>query len=194
MEPHESHELVETMEKHQHQNNRAALIISIFAMILAINNVGGANSTKEATQNNIKAANMYSFFQAKSVRQSSINLAIDDLKLQLIKQPSMSEEAKEAISKKIEEYEKRAARYESDPETKEGKVELLEKAKRFEEERDLALKRDPWFDYSEGILQIAIVLLSVSILASLPLLFWVGCGIGGIGLVGMLNGFFLFFG
>lgn len=192
MEPQESHEIVENAEKHLHENNRTALVISIFAMILAINNVGGANATKEATQNNIKASNAYAFFQAKSNRQLSLNLAIDDLKLQLLKQPTMPENAKEAISKKIEDYQTRIARYESDPESKEGKVELLEKAKHFEEERDLSLKKDPWFDYSEGILQIAIVLLSVSILASLPILFWVGCGVGGIGILGMLNGFFVF--
>lgn len=90
-------------------------------------------------------------------------------------------------------YEEEIARYESDEKTGEGKKQLLEKAKEHEIERDHALKQDPWFDYAEGILQIGIVLLSISILASLPVLTLVGVGLGILGAVCMLNGFFLFF-
>lgn len=59
--------------------------------------------------------------------------------------------------------------------------------------RDHALRQDPWFDYAEGALQIPIVLLSVSIVAGLPLLFWVGSALGALGALSALNDFFLFF-
>ena len=77
-------------------------------------------------------------------------------------------------------------------ETKEGKKELLMVAKEHEAVRDHAMRQDPWFDYAEGALQIAIVLLSVSIVAGLPLLFWAGTCLGALSALSALNGFFLF--
>ena len=57
--------------------------------------------------------------------------------------------------------------------------------------RDHALRQDPWFDYAGGMLQIAIVLLSVSIIASMPALFFAGTALGVLGLLATLNGFLL---
>ena len=68
---------------------------------------------------------------------------------------------------------------------------LLAQAKAHETARDHALRQDPWFDYAEGMLQIAIVLLSVSIIASMPALFFGGTALGLLGLMATLNGFFL---
>ena len=84
-------------------------------------------------------------------------------------------------------------RYESEPETREGKKELLARAKEHEELRDLAMRKDPWFDYAEGALQIAIVLLSVSILASMPVLYFTGLVLGLVGALSSANGFFLLY-
>jgi hypothetical protein len=91
------------------------------------------------------------------------------------------------------------ARYESEPHASgdilkgEGKKELTAKARYHEEKRDHALKQDPNFDYSTALLQIAIVLGSVAILAtSLPVLV-LSIGTGAVGTVLMLNGFFLLF-
>jgi hypothetical protein len=100
---------------------------------------------------------------------------------------------KEVIQKKIDDYKKTSDRYESEPDTKEGKKELLVRAKEHEKIRDHAMRQDPWFDYAEGMLQIAIVLLSVSILGSIPTLFVVGTLLGILGTVSTLNGFFLLF-
>jgi hypothetical protein len=57
----------------------------------------------------------------------------------------------------------------------------------------LRLRQDPWFDYGEGMLQIAIVLLSVSIIGSIPALFLAGGVLGFLGLLSTINGFFLLF-
>jgi hypothetical protein len=194
MEAHEASELVEDEAgENNRQKNRAALTISIFAMVLAITSLGGSNAGKEITQENILAANSYAFYQAKSIRQTTLKVAVADLELQLLREPAMPAAAKEAVSKKIEDYKKTVERYESEPETREGKKELMVRAKEHEELRDLAMRRDPWFDYAEGGLQIAIVLLSVSILASLPALYFTGLALGLVGTLFSANGFFLFF-
>jgi hypothetical protein len=103
----------------------------------------------------------------------------------------MPQKTKEIFIKKVDEYKSNIARYESEPDTKEGKKELLAIAKKHEALRDHALLQDPWFDYAEGLLQIAIVLLSVSIIGALPALFFTGAFIGFLGFLCTINGFFL---
>ena len=193
MEAQETAELIEQSAHGHSKQNRSALTISILAMVLAIASLGGSNAMKEATQENILAANAYAFYQAKNIRQTSFKLAANDLEVQLAKEPNMNANAKALIEKKIEEYKKTADRYESDPESKEGKKELLVRARAHEATRDHAMLQDPWFDYAEGALQIAIVLLSVSIVASVPALYWAGSLLGVFGFVSTLNGYFLFF-
>ncbi len=192
MEAHEASELIEETEG-SGGKNRTALTISILAMVLAIASLGGSNAGKDITQENILAANSYAFYQAKSIRQTALKIAATDLELQLMREPGMPAAAKEAMQKKIEDYKKTIERYESEPETKEGKKELLLVAKEHEAVRDHAMRQDPWFDYAEGALQIAIVLLSVAIVAGLPVLFWAGAALGALGALCTANGFFLFY-
>ena len=199
MEAHEASELIEGDDDHtsgesNRQKNRTALTISIFAMVLAITSLGGSNAGKDITQENILAANTYAFYQAKSIRQTTLKVAAADMELQLLREPTMNAAAKEATQKKIEDYKKTIDRYESEPATQEGKKELMVRAKEHEAIRDHAIRQDPWFDYAEGGLQIAIVLLSVSIIGSIPALYFAGLGLGLLGAVSALNGFLLFYG
>ena len=120
MEAHESSELIEAHHGSS-QKNRTALTISILAMVLAIANLGGSNSAKEATQENILAANAYSFYQAKTIRQTSLKIAATDLDLQMKRDSSMPGDVREAFRGKLDEYRKTIDRYESEPENGEGK-------------------------------------------------------------------------
>ena len=191
MEAQESSELVEDAIGDK-SKTRTALTISVFAMVLAFASLGGSNAAKESMHENIQAANAYAFYQAKNIRQTAMKIAAGDLELQLLQQPGMPAAAKEATEKKIADYKKTADRYESEPETREGKKELMIKAKEHEAARDHALRQDPWFDYAEGMLQIAIVLLSVSMIGAIPAMFYVGSLLGSLGFLATLNGFFLF--
>jgi hypothetical protein len=170
---------------------RAAVAIAVFAMVLAICGLGGSNAGKEAINNNVLASNYFNFFQAKNMRQTSIVLAADQLELAWLNEPALSEPAKQALRAKAEQYRKTAARYESEPDTREGKKELLARAREHEIKRDHALKQDPYFDYAEALLQIAIVLISVAIIANLPWLSFFGGAVGLVGVLLTLNGFYL---
>jgi hypothetical protein len=57
----------------------------------------------------------------------------------------------------------------------------------------LALKKDPWFDYAEGLLQLSIVLTSVAIITGRRSMAFVALMLGIVGTVCTLNGYFLFF-
>jgi hypothetical protein len=172
---------------------RAAVAIAVFAMLLAITGLGGSNAGKEAVNNNVLASNYWNFFQAKNMRQTSFALAADQLELRLAQNdPALSPEAQAELKKKAEAYRKTVARYESEPDTREGKKELIQRAKEHEALRDHALKQDPYFDYAEALLQIAIVLISVAIVADLVWLSFVGGALGIVGALLTLNGFYLF--
>jgi hypothetical protein len=60
-----------------------------------------------------------------------------------------------------------------------------------EKKRDHALAQDPYFDYAEALLQIAIVLISISIVAEQTWLSYIGGGLGLIGGLVMVNGYLL---
>ena len=105
-----------------------------------------------AMKNMLKATDTYAFFQSKSIKQAIAEGQRDDY-------AARGDKAKaEALQKKID-------RYESDPEKGEGKKELLAKAQAFEKARDDASKHSPWLTFASMAFQLAIVLLSASILA-----------------------------
>jgi hypothetical protein len=187
-------EAAEMMDKDKEQDRfkkRAAIGIAILAMLLAITGLGGNNATKEALNENILAANFFNFFQAKNMRQTAYILAADELELAWVSDPTLPAEAKTALRAKVDAYKKTIARYESEPETQEGKKELLAQARGHQERRDHALKQDPYFDYAEALLQIAIVLISVAIVAEQVWLSFFGGALGLIGALLMINGYLL---
>ncbi len=165
--------------------------IGLLAVILAIAALGGGNATKEATARNIEASNTWAFFQAKNMRRHALYLQIDQLEMMLETQPDMPEEARATIRAKIGEYRKQTERLTSEPDKQEGLDELFQRGKALEAARDLAKSKDPYFDYGEALLQIAIILASVAIISGgTPLLVLsLLCGAGGALMA--LNGFYL---
>ena len=172
-------------------NRWVGVYIGVLAVLLAICNVGGANATKDATHSNIAAANFWAFFQAKNIRRNSIGLAADDLELMLAAMPAMPEEAKKRFEDKIKGYRAQYQSLTTDPQKQEGLDELFVKGKLLELERDVALRKDPYFDWSQALLQIAIVLASVYLIVGNVGLLGLSAGLGALGTLLMLNGFTL---
>jgi hypothetical protein len=146
---------------------------------------------KEALNENVQASNAFAFYQAKNIRQTSYALAADQIELAWVNDPNLPDAARTALRGKLDAYRKNVARYESEPETGEGKKELMAQARKHEAARDRALRQDPYFDYAEVLLQITIVLISVAIVADQRWLTWVAIATGGVGALFMLNGFLL---
>ena len=79
-------------------------------MVLAVCNLGGSNTGKDAMMNNILASNMYSFYQAKNVRQTHYKLAVDELEIQLAAD-KLSPASKQLLQDKVAAYKKTIERY-----------------------------------------------------------------------------------
>jgi hypothetical protein len=173
------------------RNKWVGVYIGILAVLLAICGVGGGNAAKDATRSNIEASNTWAFFQAKNIRRSAFQVAADELDLMLASQPGMPADARAKFTAKIQDYREQIKKLTSEPVKQEGLDELFVKGKALEAERDVAMRKDPYFDWSEAMLQIAIVLASVHlIIGNFPLL-GLSAGLGGLGVLLMVNGFTL---
>jgi hypothetical protein len=170
-------------------NKWVGVYIGVLAVLLAICGVGGANAAKDATRSNIEASNTWAFYQAKTIRRTSYGLAADELESLLATQPGLAGPARKSMEDKIKRYRSEADRLKSDPE--DGSDRLIDKAKSLEAERDIAMRRDPYFDWSQALLQIAIVLASVHLIVGNFLLLGLSGGLAGLGILLMLNGYTL---
>jgi len=180
---------------------RAALAIAVMAALLALTSLGGGNVAEDMVANNIHASDTWAFYQAKNIRQTSNRLAADNLEMQLrIHGASLDAGTRAALRKQIAEYRATAARYEDEPDPQhpadplkgEGKQQLRARAEDYEKQRDRAMAQDPNFDLSEALLQIAIVLGSVSILANSRPVLAVSLVVTLLATLLLVNGFFLF--
>jgi Domain of unknown function (DUF4337) len=183
-------DVIERLKADKEELNKwVGVYIGVLAVLLAICNVGGANAAKEATRANIEASNSWAFYQAKTIRRTSHLLAAEALELLLTTQPSIDKAARKAVEDKIKSYRAEADRLTKDP--KDGTDKLKSKATSQEVERDTALRKDPYFDWSQALLQIAIVLASVHLIVGNLLLLGLSGGLAGLGILLMLNGYTL---
>lgn len=181
MSAHESMEHAEHAEHASGENKKIALLISVIALCLALSEMLGKGAQTESIGKNVEAANLWSFFQAKTIRRTTVQAAAEGLK---ITAPSITDEAQKAAAlKQVEDWQKTAARYRSEPETNEGTEQLAERAKHAEHERDLSLAKYHHFEVASAAFQIAIVLASATIITGMIALAWISglLALGGIG-------------
>ena len=160
--------------------DKAGMVISIFALILAVNSWYGGKLSSTTLNNTIAANDVWSFYEAKSIKQMLAEQSLDDA---IVRKDTA----------KIEKLEAKIARYESEPATGEGKKELLAKANKLEADRDQAKQQSPWIGFASTLYQLSIVVLSASILAVSMSMFWGSFFVAGLGIALSLQGVFLFF-
>jgi len=165
--------------------------IGILAVLLAVCATGGSNAAKDAMIKNIEASNLWNFFQAKNMRRHVLRVHADELELLLAANPGMPDTARTAIRDKVKSYKEQDKLLTSDPKTNEGLDELWKKGKALESERDLAMAKDPYFDYGQAMLQIAIVLASIVIITGGTMLLGISGLLGVLGALLTLNGFLM---
>ena len=161
-------------------NKKIALLIAVLALVLAFSETLGKSQTN-ALSLNIEASNLWSFFQAKTIRQTVVRTAAEQTSL-----TGNSEEAK----KQIEAWRKTAQRYQTEPETGEGRDELMARAKEAEKKRDRSMAAYHQYELASAAVQIAIVLASAAIVTGAMALAWIGAGLGVVGVAFCLIGFF----
>ena len=174
MSAHESMEHAEHAEHASGSNKKIALLIAVIALCLALSETLGKGAQTEAISKNVEASNLWAFFQAKSIRRTQVQTAADQGKIALA--GTTDDATKAALQKQIEDWQKTAARYRSEPETGEGSEQLSERARHAEHERDEATAKYHHFEIASAAFQIAIVLASATIITGMIVLAW-GSGV-----------------
>ena len=171
MSAHESMEQADQAKEASSENRKIALLIAIIALCLALSETLGKGAQTESISKNVESSNLWAFFQAKSIRRTVVQTASEQAKLGL--GAATDEAAKAAAQKQIDDWQKTAARYRSEPETGEGTEQLAERAKHAEEERDLAEAKYHHFEIASAAFQIGIVLASGTIITGIVVLAWI---------------------
>ena len=138
---------------------RVALVTAVFAVILAMASLGGSNAMKEILLAQQKSSDQWAFYQAKVIREHLYRAQKMRLEAELLERggavrpaPRAARGAGQEVARGGEALQRRKKDIEKD-------------AKRLEAVRDLSATRDPYVDLAEVLLQIAIVISSVSILS-----------------------------
>jgi len=187
----EIHETIEKAQEGEHSqyfNRRIALLIAVLALFLSFSETLGKSAQTEAIAANVESSDLWAFFQAKSIRMTQVNTAAEEM---LVAAEAASDPGtKAAMQKQIDAWKKTAARYDSEPSTREGRKELAERAKEAEEKRDLAMAKYHHYELGSAASQVGIVLSSAAVITGTVALAWLGGALGVLGLV--LTAFGLF--
>jgi hypothetical protein len=192
--PHENLEHAEHAQHAAHEgghNKQIALIISVLALFLAFSETFGKSSQTAALNFQIEASNLWNFFQAKNIRRTATIVATETATIEL--STITDETRKAALRKQIEEWNKTAARYRSEPEAGggkgEGTVELSRRAIEMEKERDLQLNKYHNFEFASAAFQIGIVLCSAAVITGTMGLAFIAIAVGLVGVMFTTTGF-----
>jgi len=157
----------------EHGGNKGiALLISVLALVLAISEMLGKSAQTQAIVANVEASSLWSFFQAKTIRQTIARTAAEAMRAEA------GEKLSPAAQRQIENWLKTVERYQSEPDTGEGRKELSERAKAAEQRRHVNLAAYHNYEVASAAVQIAIVMASASIITTIPALAWIAGALG----------------
>lgn len=164
-----------------HDNKGVALLIAILALVLAFSETLGKSAQTAGIAANIEASNLWAFFQAKTIRQTVLRTAAEEIALL---------DGNEKAKKQVEKWRETAQRYQNEPDTGEGRDQLAARAKEAEKKRDRFMAAYHHYEMGSAAVQIAIVLASASIITTMPALLWLAGGLGVVGVGFCVIGFF----
>lgn len=167
-------------------SKRVALTTALYAVLLAITSLGGNNATKEMMLHQQMSSNQWSYYQAKSIKESFARERRESIEVILAERGAMMKsDARVAYERMRETTASDEARYAKE------KEQILAQAKALEKERDVSRAKDPYFDFGEVLLQLAIVTASIAILSGSSPVYLFSIVMATLGVALSLNGFLL---
>jgi len=176
---------VEAKEK----DRRAAIVIAILALFLALSEAGAKKADHISTEKNIESSDLFNFYQAKKIRSTIVETAAQTLESQM---PGVSDpKAHDALEKQVADFKTKSAEFEHDPKKPEDSLDAIQdRANQAGEARELANRQLEHYELGSGAVQIAIVLASAAIITGVGALMWFSVALGAVGVLLMTLGFF----
>ncbi|MBL8585477.1 MAG: DUF4337 domain-containing protein [Bradyrhizobiaceae bacterium] len=179
-----AHEKLEHAEHVEHaagHNKQIALLIAVLALFLAISETLGKSAQTSAISDNVQASNLWAFFQAKTIRMTAVRTAAEAMTVEA--GASTDPALRAAIDKQIAAWRATANRYDDEPDTGEGRKQLMARAQEAEHTRDTHLAKYHHFELASAAFQVGIVLASASVITGIMALAF---GAGALSIAGLV--------
>lgn len=148
--------------------DRVSILVGLFAVLLAVIHVVAASSARESLRKTVEASDTYNYMQAKIIREAIFKTSAQN--------PSFDAAAKAGMLKE-------AARLRNPDRAGHGIAQLQSKGDQLRDDAEGSAKRGEWYELAETAMQVAIVLLSIALVArSWPIV----TGALSLGVVGVL--------
>ncbi len=154
---------------HDSLTTRVSLTLSIMAVLLAMVTMLGHRASAEGFQKQAEAFDQWAFYQAKAIRQHDTKVGLRLQSVITAVDKEKAEKSTEAANQEIEKLDKE-------------KEEISQEAKKLQNERDVLEKKVDKYDVGESLLEIGLVLCSITLLTRKSITYVLGLavGIGGI--------------
>ena len=153
-----------------------SLTMSILAVLVAVATLFGHRAHTEELLLQAQATDQWAYYQAKNIRLHEMQVMVDQLGVFTVQDKEKTDILREKYQKEVE-------RYNNDKDS------ISEKAKEQERERDLLRAKADRFDAGEGILEIALVICSLTLLTDKKFFWYAAMLIGAAGIVVSIAGF-----
>lgn len=137
--------------------DRVSVLVGLFAVLLAVIHVAAAGSARASLLKTVNASDTYNYMEAKIIRESMLK--------SLAQSSTLSGPAKAAMMRE-------AARLRNPDKAGHGIVQLQEKADKLRDEGEHSAKSGEWYELAETAMQVAIVLLSIALVARSSVIVW----------------------
>jgi hypothetical protein len=164
--------------------NWVALTTTILAVCASLASLRSGSYSTRTTLHTTMETNAWSYFQAKSIKQHTLQNQLDLFEVMAARETDPA--ARAAIEKKAESYKADIARYDKE------KADIKQEAESLGAKEGVYKLQAGNFGMSAMLLQIAIMMSSIGALVKLRRLWYLGMCVGVVGLFYMVNGFFLF--
>jgi hypothetical protein len=179
-------EIQEGVELPEHHEGReeyrytlpVSLTMSILAVFVAGATLLGHRAHTEELLLQTRATDQWAYYQAKNIRMHEVQGIADLLTALAPRERTESVAVRDKYLKEIERYQK-------------DKEDISEKAKELEKERDVASRRANRFDGGGGLLQVGLVICSVTLLTRRRAFWFGGVSVAALGVLLALTGLFL---
>jgi len=138
----------------------------------------GHRSSIEVVLLQTQASDQWAYYQAKNIRLHEMQSVADLIGVLARGEKEKAEALREKYKSEIERYEK-------------DKDQISEKAKELENERAVVSRKEDRFDAGEVILDIALIICSLTLLTRIKAFWYSGMAIGTVGFFVALSGFLI---
>jgi len=180
MEANEAQELKEQAEHGAHESalRPVAFTMSVLAVLVAVTTVLGHRTHTEAVLNQNQATDQWNEYQAKKIRDYNTSLADGAMKVGPIADKAEAE-------KQIKEHAERRAKWAAELPQDQAKAEALQ------QKVEQAEARADRFDLAEALLEIGLVITSVTLLTRSRIYWYLGLGFSALGVASVASAFLI---